>query len=288
MRTVQLLGSTPLTRVAIGWFMEQGRALNARVVAVDPGAEDEQDPWFAPVRGLCAELGIPLGRKPADLTLDLDPDARRGTGAGVRVVGPEGTTPDLCRAILATAPNGAVVGQAGSAAAMPGWSMIYGDGERAFSRVPIAILPGDDGSLLRERATLRGIEALAAGWEQEADAGEPHPAPATGRFRAQERQLLWHRPAALVYARICACAGPWGGAKAHFGDTPVTIDAAEPADLPPGDFSPGTIAAVDHGLLIACGTGALRVLRLRASWRPQRNAAEYAAEVGASVGYQLT
>ena len=97
MRTVQLLGSTPLTRVAIGWFMEQGRALNARVVAVDPGAEDEQDPWFAPVRGLCAELGIPMGRKPADLTLDLDPDARRGTGAGVRVVGPEGTTPDLCR-----------------------------------------------------------------------------------------------------------------------------------------------------------------------------------------------
>lgn len=287
MRTVQLLGSTPLTRVAIAWFMEQGRALNARVVAVDPGNEDEQNPWFAPVRGLCAELGIPLGRAPADRTLDLDPDARRGTGAGVRVVGPEGTTPDLCRAILAAA-NGTHGSPAESAAAIQGWSMVYGDGERAFSRVPVAILPGDDGALLRERATLRGIEALAAGWEQEADTGEPHPAPAPGRFRAQERQLLWHRPAALVYARICACAGPWGGARAHFGDTPITIDAAEPADLPPGDFSPGTIAAVDHGLLIACGTGALRVLRLRASWRPQRNAAEYAAEVGASVGYQLT
>lgn len=287
MRTVQLLGSTPLTRVAIAWFMEQGRALNARVVAVDPGNEDEQNPWFAPVRGLCAELGIPLGRVPADRTLDLDPDARRGIGAGVRVVGPEGTTPDLCRAILAAA-SGTHGSPAESAAAIQGWSMVYGDGERAFSRVPVAILPGDDGALLRERATLRGIEALAAGWEQEAEGGEPHPAPAPGRFRAQERQLLWHRPAALVYARICACAGPWGGARAHFGDTPITIDAAEPADLPPGDFSPGTIAAVDHGLLIACGTGALRVLRLRASWRPQRNAAEYAAEVGAGVGYQLT
>lgn len=273
MRTVQLVGSTPLTRVALGWFLEQGRALDARVVAVDPGAEDEQAPWFAPLRGWCADLGVRIGRQDADLTLDLDPDGRRMDGPGVRIVGPGGVQPDLNRALLQ--PGGA-------------WWAVYGDGARIYAQEPLQVLPDDDAALLRARATLRGVEALAAGWGREAESDAPHPPLDPARFRAQERQLLWPRPAVAVLARIRAAAGPWGGARAHVGDTPVAIEAAEPAERPDGDFLPGTIAAVDHGVVVACGTGAVRLLRIRPSWRPERAAAEYAAEVGAGVGYLLT
>lgn len=271
MRTVQLLGSTTLARVALPWLLERG---GARVVGLDPGEEDEARPWFAPVRGLCRELGVPLGRRDADLVLDLDPDARR-TGAGVRIAGPLGVTPDLCRALL---PGGQGV-----------WRALYGDGVTVWAALPLPVRPGDDAPCLLNRATLHGVEALAAGWL--ATSGDPHPGMAPGRFRLSESSILWEQPADVVLARIRALAGPWGGARCHFGETPIAIESAEPADADPA-FSAGTIVQIDHGIVIACGgaragPSALRVLSLRPSWRPLRQAAEYAIEVGAGPGYQM-
>jgi hypothetical protein len=275
MKTIQLLGSTTLTRVALPWFMERA---GARVVAVDPGDEDEARPWFAPVRGLCREIGVPIGRLPADFVIDLDPDARR-TGPGVRLCGPLGVTPDFCRAIL---PRGA---------GRDGWRMLYGDGDALWSAADVDVLADDDGTRLRDRATLRGIEALAAGWDPDVAKHRPgdplHPPFAPGRFRTSEAQIIWQQPAVDILARIRALGGPFGGARTHVGDTPLAIESAELSADPGDSFSPGTIVDVDHGVVIACGTGAVRILTLRPSWRPLRNAAEFAREVGASTGYQL-
>lgn len=270
MKTVQLLGSTTLARVALPWFLERG---GCRVVALDPGDEDESVPWFAPVRGLCRDLGVPLGRREADVVLDLDPDARRA-GPGVRLCGPRGTSPDFCRALL---PRGL---------GTTGWSMVYGDGDRAFRSVALALDPADDGARVRDEATLRGIEALAAGWTTEPDGAEPHPAPDPQRFRSSEARITWERPAAEIVARIRALAGPYSGARTHVGDTPVAITSGELAEGAAG-FSPGTIIDVDHGIVVAAGVDAVRILLLRPSWRPLRRARDFAAEVGVSAGYQL-
>lgn len=270
MTTVQLLGSTTLARVALPWFLERGAC---RVVALDPGAEDESLPWFAPVRGLCRDLGVPLGRRDADAVLDLDPDARRD-GPGVRLCGPGGTTPDFCRALL---PRGL---------GTTGWTMVYGDGRRAFRSVALALDPADDGARVREEATLRGVEALAAGWGAEPDGDQPHPLTDPRRFRSSEARITWERPAAEIVGRIRALAGPYGGARTHVGDTPVAILAGERTGGAAG-FSPGTIVDVDHGIVVAAGVDAVRVLVLRPSWRPPRRARDFAAEVGISAGYQL-
>lgn len=270
MTTVQLLGSTTLARVALPWLLERG---SCRVVALDPGEEDESRPWFAPVRGLCRDLGVPLGKRDADAVLDLDPDARRA-GPGVRLCGPRGATPDFCRALL---PRGL-----GSA----GWSMVYGDGDRAFRAVSLVLDPSDDGARVRDEATLRGIEALAGGWTTEADGALPHPLPDPQRFRSSEARITWERPAIEIVARIRALAGPYGGARTNVGDTPVAITSGELAVGAAG-FSPGTIIDVDQGIVVAAGVDAVRILHLRPSWRPQRPARDFAADVGVSAGYQL-
>ena len=273
MKTVQLLGSTTLARVALPWFLERA---GARVVALDPGEEDEARPWFAPVRGLCHELGVPLGRRDAEHTIDLDPDARR-PGPGLRLCGPKGVTPDFCRALLPRSHGAA------------GWSMVYGDGARLFAATEVQVRDDDDGPGLRDRATLRGIEALAGGGEGGSDT--VHPEAAAGRFRSSEALLLWDQPADVLLARVRALHGPYGGARTHIGDTPVAIESAELASGAEA-FPPGTVVDVDHGMIVACGRGAqgptaLRILALRPSWRPLRRAAEFAAAVGIGVGYQL-
>lgn len=274
---VVLLGSTRLTRVALPWLCDQGRA---RVVGVDLGEEDEGLPWFAPVRQLARDHGVPFGRFPADLVLDLDPDARptRGEGVMVRVLAPPGApSADVNRALLTGGE----------------WEMVVTppDGASAWAREPVIVRPDDDGASLLEDATLRGIEALAASLEAILAGAAPEPLPRplkAGRFRAQETHLLWERPAAAIVARIRACAGPWGGAITHVGETLVRLqDARIVADETPPEWLPGTITALDDALDIATGRGIVRVERLRPGWRPVRRAAEWAREVGVSPGYRV-
>ena len=50
---VQILGATRLARVVVPYLLERR---GARIVALDPGEEDESLPWFAPVRGLAREM----------------------------------------------------------------------------------------------------------------------------------------------------------------------------------------------------------------------------------------
>ena len=78
--------------------------------------------------------------------------------------------------------------------------------------------------------------------------------------------LDWAQHAAALDARVRAM-NPWPGAHfPHAGET-LRVLAAEPA---PGTGEPGTVLP-GSGLVIACGTGALRLLRLQ---RPGRAAME--------------
>jgi hypothetical protein len=274
---IQLLGSTRLTRVVLPYLQEQARA---KVVAVDPGTEDESRPWFAPIRQLLRDNGVPLGRADADLVLDLDPDARpdHGEGVLVRVLAPPAaTSPDVNRALL-------VGGD---------WSMVVADatGRSAWATVPIVVRADDDAPSLLAEATLRGVEGLAGSLERIVNGEAPTALAAplrAGRWRPQEAFLLWEQPAERIVARVRAASGPWGGARTHLGDTPVYVEQADLVSTDPTpEFAPGTIAGLDSGILVSTGRGIVRLGWLRPSWRPLRRAVEYAAEVGASVGYQF-
>ncbi|HND29673.1 MAG TPA: hypothetical protein PLA94_06715 [Myxococcota bacterium] len=275
----QLLGSTRLTRIALPYLLDKGRG---KVVGVDPGAEDEGRPWFAPVRGLCRDNGIPIGRFPADHVLDLDPDADSAQGGSLRVrlLAPPGSrSADLNRSILE--PH------------RQPWKVFSGPSESlyAFSLKEIPFRSEEDAEDRMLRATLCGIEVLAEGLERMLAGQSPTPLPSPligGRWRPQESFVLWEQPAARVIARIRAAAGPWGGARTSLGETTVWLeDAALESESSEG-WLPGTIVSTQPDLVVATGQGLVRIRRLRPGYRPIRWAGEYAAEVGATVGYQLT
>ena len=69
--------------------------------------------------------------------------------------------------------------------------------------------------------------------------------------------------------RCVRALNPWPGTFCQLGDTVLKVIAAAPVD---GIGAPGTV--LDHALTVACGTGALRVLRVQA---PGRAAMEVAA-----------
>ncbi|MES2645181.1 MAG: hypothetical protein V4850_37180 [Myxococcota bacterium] len=274
---VQILGATRLARVVVPYLLERR---GARIVALDPGEEDESLPWFAPVRGLARANGIPIGRDAADLVLDLDPDARptRGEGPMLRVLAPPGArSPDVNRALLD-----------GGAWAM---AVVTPEGTASWARRALDLPENADAEALLDQATTRAVEALDEAWDAlvaEAVA-EPLERPLiAGRFRSQEAYVLWEQPAARIAARVRACAGPWGGGRAHVGDNPVyLLDARVVTDVTPAGFDPGTIVRLDEGVELATGRGVVRIERLRPGWRPARAAGAYLREVGLTEGYQL-
>lgn len=278
MTRYQLIGSTRLTRGALQFLLEKERG---RVVGVDPGSEDESCPWFAPIKGLCRDNGIPIGRFDADVVLDLDPDANpiKGEGPMVRLLGPPGArSPDINRALLG-----------------PGlWRMVFTDREGlyAFSLKEVGVQSEESAEGLMARAVLAGLEALAEGLEKMSSQIEPLRLPyplSGGRWRAQEGFVIWEQPVERVVARIRAAAGPWGGARTYLGETPVWLeDATVVSSEAVEGWLPGTIVAQSQGLDVATGRGILHIKRLRPGWRPSRPAGEYVTEVGAGIGYQFT
>ena len=281
---VQLLGSTRLSRVAIPFLLERS---GARIVGLDPGAEDESLPWYAPVRGLCRDNGIPLRRcapAEADLVLDLDPDARPAKGEGflIRLLPPTGSrSADVNRWLMG--PTEGV------------WDAFFGtpDGLYEFSLKSLRLQSEEDGERLMQHATSCCMEVLAEGLEKMLAGETPELLPrplVSGRWRAQESFVIWDQPALRVIARIRAASGPWGGARPSLGETTLWLeDATLEADQTPPEWLPGTIVSVDAGgIVVATGRGLVRLRRFRPGWRPERDAAEFVTEVGASPGYQLS
>lgn len=275
----QLVGSTRLTRIVLPYLLDKARG---KVVGVDPGAEDESRPWFAPVRGLCRDNGIPIGRFPTDHILDLDPDAESAQAGAIRVrlLAPPGSrSADLNRSILE--PH------------RKPWQIFSGPSESLYSfslkEIPFQSEEGAEDRMLR--ATLCGVEVLAEGLERMLAGLDPTPLPSPligGRWRPQESFVLWEQPAARVIARIRAAAGPWGGARTALGETTVWLEDAVLESESSEGWLPGTIVSTQPDLVVATGQGLVRIHRLRPGYRPVRWAGEYAAEVGATVGYQLT
>ncbi len=136
----------------------------------------------------------------------------------------------------------------------------------------LPIAPGSTaGSLTRELAALGGqliVEALDA-----IDILDARPQPESGATYARkldrgEARLDWRLPAAALERRVRAF-DPWPGAWFVAGEERIRVLAAA---LAGGAGPPGTV--LDERLTVACGEGALRLLRLQ---RPGRNPLDAAA-----------
>jgi methionyl-tRNA formyltransferase len=130
-------------------------------------------------------------------------------------------------------------------------------------RRAIAIGPRETGQSLHDRLAELGavliLEALAG-----LAAGRLHalPQPAEGatyaaKLSREEGRLDWREPALLLDRRVRALA-PWPGAWCEIAGERVKVLEAEPVA---GAGAPGRV--IGEGLTIACGAGALRLLKLQ-------------------------
>jgi methionyl-tRNA formyltransferase len=115
---------------------------------------------------------------------------------------------------------------------------------------------------LGARLILAALDGLAAGRLA------PEPQPAVGvtyakKLRREEATLDWRLPAALLERQVRAF-DPWPGAVFTYAGERIKVLAASVEPAAAG-AAPGTV--LDAALAIACGEGALRLLRLQ---RPGR------------------
>ena len=119
-------------------------------------------------------------------------------------------------------------------------------------------------AVLGARLILRALAAPPAPVAQPAE-GVTY-APKLGRA---DGRLDWTGEAAALVRRVRAL-NPWPGTFAMLGDTPLKVLAARPE---PGSGAPGEV--LDAALLVAAGTGALRLLRVQAPGRAALDAAAF-------------
>ena len=100
------------------------------------------------------------------------------------------------------------------------------------------------------------------------------PQPETGatyapRLSREDGRIDWTRPADAI-ARQVRAFDPWPGTFTTLSGAVLKVLAARPE---PGEGAPGT--ALDDALLVACGTGSLRLSRVQLAGRAAMDAAAF-------------
>ncbi|GAC1302243.1 MAG: methionyl-tRNA formyltransferase [Steroidobacteraceae bacterium] len=144
----------------------------------------------------------------------------------------------------------------------------------------IAIGECDTGGRLHDRLAALGGELIVAAMNAVAQGeGAVAAQPLTGVTYAQkiskaEAQIDWHGAATRI-ARQVRAFNPWPVAETALNGLQVRVWEAEARDHAPG-AEPGCILeASGEGVDVACGSGALRILRLQLAGRKPLPAAEF-------------
>lgn len=154
----------------------------------------------------------------------------------------------------------------------------------------VAIAPDDTAETLHDKLAASGAKLIAPALDGLA-AGtlSARPQPADGvtyasKLTRAEGRLDWSEPAAQLARQVRAFA-PWPGAWFEHGKEQIKVLAA--AAVPRArDVAPGTI--LDDALTVACGEGAVRLLRLQRPGRAPMDAAAllrgFALPAGTKLG----
>jgi methionyl-tRNA formyltransferase len=254
-----------------------------------PGGRGQR-PRPSPVQARAEALGLPV-RTPASLRGEAERAAFADLGADVAVVAAYGLI--LPPAVLAAPARGCLNIHA---SLLPRWrgaapiqrALIAGDAETGISimqmeagldtgavllREALPIGPRDTGGSLHHRLAALGarliVEALAR-----LDDLTPQPQPGAGvtcaaKIDKAEARVDWTRPAAEV-DRLIRGLSPFPGAWSEIGGDRVKLLLSEPVE---GAGAAGTV--LDDQLAVACGAGAVRLLRLQRPGRAPADAPEF-------------
>jgi methionyl-tRNA formyltransferase len=241
-----------------------------------------QQPRPSPVAAFAGERGLPV-RTPTSLKASPEQEAFAALNLDAAVVVAYGLL--LPRAILQAPRLGCLNIHA---SLLPRWrgaapiqrALMAGDEETGITIMQmdegldtgpmllqerVAIVPDETGGSLHDKLAVLGARLILPALDSRA-AGSltPRPQPAEGATyaakltRADER-LDWRRSATALERQLRALA-PRPGAWFAAGDERIKTLAAEIVESPP-NAEPGLL--LDDRLTIACGTGALRLIRLQ-------------------------
>jgi methionyl-tRNA formyltransferase len=147
--------------------------------------------------------------------------------------------------------------------------------------LPTAIAGDETGGSLHDRLAAMGAQVAADGLGL-LRAGlkpRPQPQPAEGvtyahKLDKAEARLDWAQPAVALERKVRAF-DPWPVAEAVLAGERVRIHAARAVEAAPG-AAPGTVLAAGRdGIDVACGEGALRLLRVQRDGGRAMAAADY-------------
>ena len=105
-----------------------------------------------------------------------------------------------------------------------------------------------------------------------------------GKLTKRDGEVNWALDAVTVWNHQRAVT-PWPGAAASFQGRRLQVLAARPLDLLARADAPGTVLGVEgDGVTVACGRGALSLVRLKPEGRSEMGAAEWARGARVSAG----
>lgn len=160
-----------------------------------------------------------------------------------------------------------------------------------LSRHSVPIAADDTGASLHDKLATLGAQAIVEALSQLA-AGRAHaePQPPEGatyarKITKEEAGIDWIRPA-LELERCVRALAPTPGARAHLRGEPLKLWRASVAQG--GAATPGTVLeAGPEGIIVACGTGALRISELQRAGGTRLGAAAFLRGFPINVGEQF-
>jgi methionyl-tRNA formyltransferase len=166
-------------------------------------------------------------------------------------------------------------------------------GDRILQRWA-AIAPDEDAGALSERLARLGAPLLAESLRlAHAGAAPRHPQDrARGSYakklRKEDGVLDWSRDAAALAHHVRAMT-PWPGAAAWHHGRRLQIVRATPLHLLDCEAAPGAVIDTGRdGVDVACGTGCLRLARVKPEGRSEMDAADWARGTRLAAGERLT
>lgn len=163
-----------------------------------------------------------------------------------------------------------------------------------LTQQPTSIQSGDNSQTLHDRLAEIGANLLVKTIPDWVSGKiEPRPQPAAGvsyapKIKKQDGLIDWSQPGQAIWNRVRAMV-PWPGAFTHVSDPLqkhlLKIWEAEPLDRP---GKAATVLQADkNGIVIGCGSGALRVLALQREGGRRMNAGQFLAGHPLVIGQKL-